>query len=181
MKKLLYIFIATLVILGSGVVWKLGRTPVPQPQVTSFAECAALGNPVAESYPRQCRHNGQLFTEDIGNELDKADLIRLTAPRPGTVISSPLTVEGEARGTWFFEASFPVFVVDWDGRIIGQGIAQAQGDWMTQDFVPFSAEVEFETPTYKNTGSLILKKDNPSGLPQNDDALEIPIVFLVEM
>ena len=51
------------------------------------------------------------FTEKgappIGNELEKADMIRVDAPRPNQVIQSPLTVKGEARGAWFFEASFP--------------------------------------------------------------------------
>lgn len=32
----------------------------------NFVECAANGNPVMESYPRQCRaENGQLFVEEI--------------------------------------------------------------------------------------------------------------------
>jgi len=33
--------------------------------VTNFEECVAAGNPVMESYPRQCRHNGQTFAEEI--------------------------------------------------------------------------------------------------------------------
>jgi len=92
-------------------------------------------------------------------------------------ISSPLTIHGRARGTWFFEASFPVMLVDWDGRIIAQAPAQAQGEWMTEDFVPFKATLEFNKPAYKNNGALILKKDNPSGLPEYDDAVEAPVVF----
>jgi len=43
--------------------------------------------------------------------------------------------------------------------------------------VPFTATLTFTKPPYENSGTLILKKDNPSGLPQNDAALEIPIVF----
>ncbi|MCX6740308.1 MAG: hypothetical protein NTZ49_03710 [Candidatus Parcubacteria bacterium] len=31
--------------------------------ITDFKSCAAAGNPVMESYPRQCRANGQTFTE----------------------------------------------------------------------------------------------------------------------
>jgi len=34
-------------------------------KITSFEECAAAGNPVMESYPRQCRADGQTFTEEI--------------------------------------------------------------------------------------------------------------------
>ncbi len=113
------------------------------------------------------------------NELEKSALIRISTPRPNQTISSPLVITGEARGNWYFEASFPVVLVDWDGRIIAQGIAQAKSDWMTTDFVPFEATLTFtvDKNAYSNKGSLILKKDNPSGLPQNDDALEIPIVY----
>lgn len=150
--------------------------------VSTFAECAAAGYPVAESYPRQCRtHDGKTFREDIGNELDKDDLIRISSPRPNETVRSPLKVTGVARGNWFFEASFPIAVVDWDGKIIGEGYATADSDWMTAQFVPFSASVELDATQmqggYSNRGTLILRKNNPSGLPENDDALEIPIVF----
>ena len=149
--------------------------------VTNFEECVAAGNPVAESYPEQCFHNGQRFVRDIGNELEKTDLIRVNTPRPGDTIESPLHIAGEARGYWFFEATAPVNVVDWDGKIIGEGYITATGDWMTEDLVPFEGEVSFDTSAiqgnYSNKGTLILRKDNPSGLPENDDALEFPVVF----
>jgi hypothetical protein len=115
--------------------------------------------------------------ENIGNELEKTDLIRLDYPRPNQEIESPFAIRGEARGYWFFEASFPIVLTDWDGLIIAQGIATAQGEWMTEDFVQFEAVLEFEKPEYSNKGTLILRKDNPSGLPENDDALEVPIIF----
>jgi len=96
---------------------------------------------------------------------------------PGQKISSPLEITGEAKGTWFFEASFPVFLVNWDGLIIAQGVAQAKDNWMTEDFVPFEVELKFIKPDYKDNGALIFKKDNPSGLSQNDAAYEMPILF----
>ena len=35
-------------------------------QITSFEECVAAGNPVMESYPRQCRtDDGTLFVEQV--------------------------------------------------------------------------------------------------------------------
>ena len=105
------------------------------------------------------------------------DLVTLISPTEGDYISSPVIIEGKARGNWFFEASFPVFVVDWDGLIIGQGIAQAQSEWMTTDYVQFRAEITFTKSVVKNNGWIILKKDNPSGLPEYDDAFEVPIFF----
>ena len=110
---------------------------------------------------------------------ERSDIIRLETPRAGEAVSSPLTIRGEARGTWFFEASFPVTIVDWDGRIIGQGIAQARDDWMTEEFVPFEATLTFaaDPEAYSSRGAIILKKDNPSGLPANDDSVEIPVTI----
>jgi len=36
-------------------------------KVDNFKECVAAGNPVMESYPRQCIHNNQTFIEIIEN------------------------------------------------------------------------------------------------------------------
>lgn len=108
-------------------------------------------------------------------------LIRVTNPLKNSTIKSPLVVTGEARGTWYFEASFPVVLVDWDGKIIADGIAMAQDEWMTENLVPFRAELFFNTSdisqNYSNKGTLILKKDNPSGLSQFDRALEVPVLL----
>lgn len=142
----------------------------------SFDDCVAKGNPVMESYPRQCRMNGQTYVEEIGNELAKSDLIQVSTPRPNQSISNPLRISGIARGTWFFEASFPVYLYDDNGVELGVGIATAEGEWMTTDFVPFGVSFSYEKPTTQ-TGKLILKKDNPSGLPEFDDMLYIPVKF----
>lgn len=42
--------------------------------VTDFSSCVAAGNPIIESYPRQCRSDETTFTEDIGNTLEKSNL-----------------------------------------------------------------------------------------------------------
>lgn len=109
----------------------------------------------------------------------KDDLIEVTTPRPGDSISSPLQVFGTARGYWFFEASFPIEVVDKNGKVIGQGFATAEGDWMTEEFVPFTGTINFTTESEAPfmPGKILFKKDNPSGLPENDNSLEVPIFF----
>jgi hypothetical protein len=103
--------------------------------------------------------------------------IRVDFPQANTEISSPVSISGEARGNWFFEASFPIVITDWDGRIIGEGHAEAQSDWMSENFVPFRASVTFDAPASGSRGAIILRKDNPSGLPENDDAIEVPVTF----
>lgn len=149
---------------------------VPAVTVTNFEECVAAGNPVMESYPRQCRAADKNFTEYIGNELEKTNLIKIDSPRPNAVVTSPLEITGVARGTWYFEASFPVKLFDDNGAELVIIPAQAQGEWMTENFVPFKATLEFTAPTTA-TGTLVLEKDNPSGLPENADSLIVPVRF----
>lgn len=154
-----------------------GSQSTPNTQViTSFEECIAAGNPAMESYPRQCRANGQTFVEVIDNEQNTPDLITVSNPRANQIVSSPLTVSGQARGNWYFEASFPVYLYDATGKQLAVGVAQAQGEWMTENFVPFSVSLTFAQPTTA-TGELVLEKSNASGLPENDDELRIPVRF----
>jgi hypothetical protein len=47
---------------------------------------------------------------------------------------------------------------------------------MTEDFVPYTADVTFTKPE-TNTGKLVLEKDNPSDLPENERALVVPVKF----
>ena|SRR3990172_1512001 len=104
------------------------------------------------------------------------DLIVIDSPKPGEIVTSPLTVKGKARGSWYFEASFPVRLEDTNGSVLAQTPAQAQGEWMTNDFVPFEGTLEFFPPEIE-TGKLIFERDNPSGLPENSASLEVPVRF----
>jgi hypothetical protein len=106
----------------------------------------------------------------------RSDQIVLTRPGRGSAVSSPLEIRGRARGTWFFEGDFPLTLSDDAGNTIAQGFATAQGEWMTSEFVPFSAVLRFPTPR-PGPGRLILKKDNPSDNRALDDALVVPIRF----
>jgi hypothetical protein len=121
---------------------------------------------------------------DVQKEIDaKADLIKVLSPEAMGVVTSPLSLKGQARGNWYFEASAPVSLVNWDGLIIAEGIITADGEWMTTEFVPFTGQLTFTSPykdgdpDFMKRGAIIFKKDNPSGLSENDDALEIPILF----
>ena len=107
---------------------------------------------------------------------DKSDLIKVTNPKPNSIISSPLTVTGEARGTWYFEADFPVYLYDAEGNELAVGIARAQSGWMTENFVPFETILVFETQESGiSKGTLVFKKSNPSDLPEQDDEFVMPV------
>lgn len=144
-------------------------------RISSFEECVAAGYPIMESYPEQCMTpDGRTFTRRLAG--GKENLIRVENPAANGFVASPLVIRGEARGNWFFEATFPIELLDGEGKAIAGHYAEAQGDWMTADFVPFEAVLNFEKPATQ-TGTLVLKKSNPSGLPEHDDELRIPVAF----
>ena len=48
--------------------------PTMTPVISNFEECAAAGNPVMESYPRQCRSKDvRLFVEEISDQATSTD------------------------------------------------------------------------------------------------------------
>lgn len=148
----------------------------PVASINSFEDCAAL-YPVQESYPERClTPDGKSFTRDIGNILEKRDLIEVFSVQPNAEVSSPLTIAGQARGNWYFEAEFPVKIYDANDNLLGEGIARANGDWMTDEFVPFSLNLTFQH-SLASMGNLVLERSNASGLAENDDSLRIPVKF----
>ena len=176
MKKTQIIILSILMILA--IVWAIWYSSFGnEKNVNNFDDCVALGGPIMELYPPICTApDGRSFKQDVGNEMEKQDLIRIESPRPNVKISSPLQITGMARGNWFFEASFPIKLLDNSGNEIGSSIAQVEGDWMTTNFVRFNSTLEFNSGT-STKGFLILKKDNPSGLPEKEDELRIPVAF----
>ena len=98
------------------------------------------------------------------------DNITVQLPYPGAVTGKEFDVIGKARGTWFFEASFPVKVLDKNGKVLFSGPAQAQGDWMTENFVPFKIHVKVPE-SYIGKATLLLNKDNPSGIASKDASM----------
>ncbi len=140
------------------------RAPCPNIKNTYSNRCLALASGAVNIKDGACEDAMPAATLDI------------TSPRVGATITTPVTIQGSAPGPWFFEASFPIDIVDSQKRVIGQGYAQADGEWMTTGQVPFTAKVTFKKGTEKS-GYIIFKKDNPSGLPQHNASFELPVKF----
>jgi hypothetical protein len=198
MKKFIIICILVLLVISGFSVWFFWMRDNNKPnssstnqtelkKATTFKECVEAGYPTAESYPRMCTTaNGKSFTEDVsvtsnttptGYKSLKGVTIIVTEPLANTIVKSPLTIRGEVQGNWSFEASFPVAITDNSGNVLVQTPAQLKGDWMTDQMVPFEVILQFQVPQGVSTGQLIFKKDNPSGLPANEDSLTIPVRF----
>jgi hypothetical protein len=114
----------------------------------------------------------------VGDAEPEADLATSTLPFISTTITATTTaLSGEALGTWYFEASFPIDVVNSSNVVVETLIATAQTDWMTTASVPFIAP--FQASLYSGqTVSFILRKDNPSGEPQFDASVTIPNIYI---
>lgn len=178
-----------LLLIGLGIALYAATRPAENQaalEPTTFEECAAL-YPVMESFPRQCNTpNGGHFVEEVAAPVAPTpvpatvgipDLIEVSTPTIGQKIASPVTVTGSARGMWYFEATFPIEIRNAAGTVIGNGYAEAQSDWMTENFVAFRGTVTFTPQTAGSTGFVVLKKSNASGDPERDQSVQIPITF----
>ncbi len=155
--------------------------PVDPATILSFEACEQAGYLVMEIYPRQCRTpDGRTYAEEIEEQITytnaTADLITVDLPFPGAVTGKEFSVIGKARGTWYFEASFPIEVLDERGDRLATGYAQAQGEWMTEDFVSFKGDIKIPE-SYTGPATLVLMNDNPSGLPERNRSISFPITI----
>ncbi len=127
-------------------------------------------------YARHMNADGTMI-ENVFDQITyvntTADKIIVSNPYPGAVVGKKFSVLGEAAG-WYFEASFPVEVLDPSNNVLWQGPAQALSDWMTASLVAFKADVVI-AGAYTGPATLILHKDNPSGEPANDASMSMPI------
>lgn len=151
----------------------------PTPTILTFEDCVKAGYQITGNNPRQCKTpDGRTYAEEIAQKAvyrnASENIIKVETPFPGAVTGKDFSVIGQARGTWFFEASFPIELLDKNGNLLAVVVAQAQSDWMTEDFVPFKADMKVPQ-SYIGPATLILKKDNPSGIPANDASVSFPI------
>jgi len=91
-------------------------------------------------------------------------------------IKSPLKIEGQARGPWYFEAEFTAELYDANKNFLGLAILTAKDDWMTENFIPFEGDLIFNQPA-TTLGTLRFLSANPSGFLENQKVFEVPIQF----
>ncbi len=102
--------------------------------------------------------------------------ITVSVPKSGQKIKSPAQISGTAVGSWYFEGEIPSVLYDSKGEEIVRGNAKAQGEWMTDQPVPFELILEFDQPV-TSTGKLVLIQNNPSGQGVQNQSIEIPVKF----
>jgi hypothetical protein len=192
MLKIIYFLVAVAIIAAIIGVWlspKSAHAPSttvipenPTTLCTMDAMQCADGTYVGRTGP-QCQFvcpDGSTSTAPVATLPNG---ISVTAPIANTLLTTTTTVTGTAVGSWYFEGSFPVRLLDGNGNQIAQAPATAEGNWMTTSTVPFHATLQFTNPYHPGdeaamkVGTLELHNDNPSGLPQNDKKIQIPVRF----
>ncbi|MDT0689536.1 Gmad2 immunoglobulin-like domain-containing protein [Salegentibacter sp. F188] len=145
---------------------------------TETSENNALIEDTVKTRSNAENDNYRQSVKEEGENWQISNLISVAQPKENENVSSPLQIEGKARGIWFFEGTAPVTLVDNGQKELATGIIEAKGEWMTEDFVPFQGNLEFDAQNFEN-GFLILHRANPSGKPEYDKNLIIPVNFSV--
>lgn len=115
-------------------------------------------------------------SETTLNESQQASIV-ITSPNPDEQVSLPFRIEGEARGTWFFEGDFPFVILDENGTSIHSSFVSATADSMTEEFVPFFAEVTNLDWGNSQEGTILFLQANPADSPHHGEQEAWPILF----
>lgn len=163
MKFIIILIVAAVAFVGG---WYANERGIALPFMPSAPAQVpqAQHNPTSTPAPTATYHNAD------------ANMIIVDAPTPGASVGKTFAVSGRARGNWYFEATFSVDVVSSTGTRLVRSPVQAQGAWMTTEFVPFSTTIAIPG-AYEGPATVVLRNDNASGLPENDKSVSIPIVI----
>lgn len=186
MKKSSYwlgaIAIIVVIVVASMVARKPAATPVV-PTTGSSSTAPAASAPTASAPATSSGSivihvkKGGLAVWYSAPTTTVASEIHIDNPPADTTATSPMSVSGQARGSWFFEGTMPIFLTDAKGRILAQSTVRAQSDWMTDGPVPFLGKLTFPRQPTGSTGAFVIRNDNPSGMAANQKQVEILVTF----
>jgi len=110
--------------------------------------------------------------EALGN---KDDLIFFLIAS-GSNVSGKIDANGILKGGYFFEGNLPISILDANKNVLRITNGTATADWMTIEPVPFKTNLDF-TNLPPGPAYIQIHNDNPSGLPENDKFILIPVVI----
>ncbi len=104
-----------------------------------------------------------------------ADMVHVASPTPNAIVTSPLTVRGEARVAWYQNGTFSVALDTADGTVLAQVPVTALSDAGTDGYVPFEVSVVFDVAT-ATSGVLTLSSERATGT----SPVSVPVRFATE-
>jgi len=193
-SKILLIIVIAVIILGA-VILGLRFLTDEDTWLCQNGQWVKHGNPSAPMPTTLCpgakinQNENQNTNENINQNVNVEPInepvavnpsgVIVTKPAANSEITSPLEITGQATGGWYFEAVFPIKLLDASGKEIAQAQAQAQGEWTTPELVPFKATLQFSVDK-DQAGTLVIMNDNPSGLAQNQKEFKVPVNLKAE-
>lgn len=165
---LLYIGSFTIAFIGIGIIFRFITAP-------RFVDEVIIGNSAQSLQGKENIDEGETPDNPLIKKHGSIDYF-IAQPASGEAVASPLTIVGSISGVWYFEGQFTVEIRNATGITLANATATALDEWMTEDLVRFKALITFD-PEEEENGFLVLVKNNPSSLPQNDDSISIPIKF----
>jgi hypothetical protein len=160
----------SLVIILAGVIglllWMLYQSYMP----------SATAHPVSKAQQSKSSLAPEKTVSPIAPDAPLSSVVVVTSPLPHATVDVSFVVEGRAPVGWFSESVFPIQVRDENNNVIARATAHGPTAWKKSTALSWSATVTVLGP-YTGPATLILLRNNPSGLPENDDAVTIPIVI----
>ncbi|HCC22823.1 TPA: hypothetical protein DF272_01440 [Candidatus Falkowbacteria bacterium] len=182
MKNLLLVIIIVLLaaLLGLAAFFYFGeRAAEPTDNTNSTTDITDVANGANGSRSDDSNTNSDPRTNQPSNTRPVDELIRVVSPKVGDTVSNPIQYSGEARGQFYFEGSFPVRLETPSGKIIAQSFATAQGEWMTENFVPFTGQLTFNYADIEDGRlNLVFEKDNAGDLPLTANDRKVIAIYI---
>jgi hypothetical protein len=155
---------------------KLVPTEVEKDKLSISASSSAGLLPVYSESPKQVVISDDIVVVETngGDDIKEEAEVILISPQANEVVRNQDVITGQARGNWFFEATFPLLIKDASGEVLATGFVETQDDWMTSEWVAFQGTLNFNVAT-STFGELVFKKNNPSALPEYEAQTSYPV------
>lgn len=135
-------------------------------------KCGILGGGCSNTFSNQNRSS----TTALENARYTNTDIYTTNFRSGQTVFNLMTINGEAKSTWFYEGIAKGEVRNEKEEAVGAFTIKAIRDPKTANFVEWTGQIQYNQPKTK-TGYIVLKNANTSGEVQKDKSLWIPVIF----
>lgn len=138
----------------SGNIYEGGLTPG-----TSYVIYTNSGMKVVNVPPKS-----QVFNSQTAGFSDSSLYVRNLSIYSGESIGTNKVIYGEARGTFFANQTFPVYILDTQGRVFAVETAIASGQWSVPGWSRFTVQVRSLLPSHQPCQLLFIPN------PQSPDA-----------
>lgn len=130
-----------------------------------------VDNPEVQSYVKMNAETGEFISRITNANADEIYIENISIQES---LPRNLVIEGQAHGSWYFEAVFPFTIYNDKYEKVFESYVEADDDWMVDGLVPFSRTIEIPDDLSGNY-ILILRNDNPSDLRELDKQIETEI------